>query len=247
MRYGIAGILLLVGLVCLAPTQDGGVREVLESVVIPPVPHAPFTLTLATEWIKYGADGSTMTLVNQRHIARDAQGRIYGERWGLVPKGGKIESTMQWIQLTDPKQRRLYNCSTQMHICDLLAYDPSGPLSAVSPRKGRSGPLPNGEGSVEWEDLGTRNIAGIDTVGTRVTTITEAEKMGNDQPLTSVSEYWHSEQLGINLLSTRTSPLFGKQTFTVTELTASDPDPQLFELPAGFKINDQRKNPQISH
>ncbi len=259
MRNGIARILCLGSLLCLAipeqaqepdshvPGHDGGVREVLESIAIPPVPHAPFTATLATEWIKYAADGGTVTLVNQRRIARDGQGRIYGERWWLVPKSGKVESTMNWIQLADPKQRTLYNCSTEKHICDLLVYDPADALSAMSPRRGSSGPLANGDGNVVWEDLGTRNIAGIDTVGARETTTSNAGTMGNDQPLVSMSEYWHSEQLGINLLSIRTSPFFGKQTFTVTELTAAEPDSQLFELPAGFKINDQRKNPPISH
>jgi hypothetical protein len=259
MRNGIARVLCLGSLLGMAnlqqaqepdshvPGHDGGVREVLESIAIPPVPHAPFTATLATEWIKYAADGGTVTLVNQRRIARDGQGRIYGERWWLVPKGGKVESTMNWIQLTDPKQRTLYNCSTEKHICDLLVYDPADALSAMSPRRGSSGPLANGDGNVVWEDLGTRNIAGIDTVGVRETTTTNAGTMGNDQPLVSMSESWHSGQLGINLLSIRTSPFFGKQTFTVTELTAAEPDSQLFELPAGFKINDQRKNPPISH
>jgi hypothetical protein len=47
-------------------------------------------------------------------------------------------------------------------------------------------------------------------------------------------------------LSVRSSPFFGKQTFTITELTASEPDPELFQLPAGFKVNDQRKNAPIS-
>ena len=74
-----------------------------------------------------------------------------------------------------------------------------------------------------------------------------AGTMGNDQPLTSLREYWHSDQLGINLLSIRTSPMFGKQTFTITEITAAEPDPQLFELPAGYSVNDQRKNAPISH
>jgi hypothetical protein len=259
MRNGISGIFWLCSLISMAqvqqaqqphshsPAQDGGVREVLESIVIPPIPHAPFTARLATEAVKYAADGATMTAVNERRIARDAQGRVYEERWFLVPKGGKVESTMNWIQIADPKQRTLYNCSTEVHICDLLVFDPTNALSALLPRKGSSGPLPNGDGNVVWEDLGSRNIAGIDTVGTRETTITYAGTVGNDQPLTYISEYWHSEELGINLLSIRTSPFFGKQTFTITELAAAEPDPQLFELPVGFKINDQRKNPQISH
>jgi hypothetical protein len=259
MRNGIAGILWLSSLISLAqvqqaqqpdsraPAEDGGVREVLESIVIPSMPHAPFTAKLATEAVKYAADGATLTVVNERRIARDAQGRIYEERWFLVPKGGEVKSSMNWIQIADPKRRTLYNCSTELHICDLLVFDPTNDLSALSPRKRSSGPLPQGGGDVVWEDLGKRNIAGLDTVGTRETTTIDAGKMGNDQPLTYMSEYWHSEQLGINLLSVRSSPFFGKQIFTITELTAAEPDPQLFELPVGFKINDQRKNPQISH
>jgi hypothetical protein len=228
-------------------TQDGGVREVLESIVIPPIPHAPFFATLDTEATKYTADGATMTFVNERHIARDGQGRIYEERWFLVPKNGNVKSTMNWIQIADPKQRTLYNCSPQRHICDLLVYDPASDLAAASPRMGTSRTLPHADGNVTWEDLGKRNIAGIDTVGARETTTMNAGTLGNDQPLTSMREYWHSDQLGINLLSIRTGPMFGKQTFTITEITATEPDPQLFELPAGYAIHDQRKNPPISH
>lgn len=261
MRRLIAVIFGLVSIACLAqtqqtqppkstppPAQDGGVREVLESIVIPPIPNSPFWATLATESVKYSADGTTMTFVNERHIARDAQGHIYEERWLLVPKDSKVKSYMNWIQLADAKQGTLYNCSPQKHICDLIVYDDAASdLAAAVLHKGRSRNLPHGDGNVAWEDLGSRNIAGVDTVGVRETTTTNAGVMGNDQPLISVSEYWHSEQLGINLLSMRTSPFFGKQTFTITEITLGDPDPQLFQLPAGYKINDQRKNPPISH
>jgi hypothetical protein len=100
------------------------VREVLESIVIPPIPQAPFTATLATEWVKYTADGATITLVNERHIERNAQGRIYEESWGLAPKqaDGSFRSKMTWIQIADPKHRTLYNCSTDKHICDSAIF-----------------------------------------------------------------------------------------------------------------------------
>jgi hypothetical protein len=258
MRTSVAGTLFLASLACFAqvqqslpshpaqPTQDGGVREVLESIVIPPIPNSPFTATLDTEATKYAADGSTMTFVNERHIARDQQGRIYEERWLLVPKNSDVKSSMNWIQIADPKQRTLYNCSPQRHVCDLVVYDPADDLAAAKLRAVTPHTVTGEKGSQTWEDLGSRSILGIDTVGVRETTITNAGVMGNDQPLTSTSEYWHSEQLGLNLLSLRSSPFFGKQTFTITELNASDPDPQLFALPAGYKVNDQRKNPPIS-
>jgi len=269
MRPLIAGILGLVTSFCLAqtreppptvpqrtelppalqrhqPAQDGGVREVLESIVIPPIPGAPFFATLDTEAIKYSADGATMTFVNQRHIARDAQGRIYEERWVLVPKNSNVKSFMNWIQVADPRQRTLYNCSPQRKICDLLVYDPADDLSAASRRKGRPQIMQTESGSQSWEDLGTRSILGVDTFGVRETTITNAGVLGNDQPLTSTTKYWHSDQLALNLLSIRSSPFFGKQTFTITELSVGDPNPELFVLPA-YPIHDQRKNPPISH
>src|ERR1700756_1236885 len=103
MRILCAGILVLLPTLSLAqaaqsvspeqshiatPSRDGGVREVLESIVIPPLPNAPFTATLDTEWVRYAGEGATITLVNERHIARDRNGRVYQERWYLVPKNG---------------------------------------------------------------------------------------------------------------------------------------------------------------
>jgi hypothetical protein len=137
-------------------------------------------------------------------------------------------------------------CSTERRICDLLGFNPAGALSAVISPKGTSGPLPDGTGNVAWEDLGKRNIAGVNTVGIRETTTVNVGVMGNDEPLSGVREYWHSDELGVNLLSIRTGPMVGKQNFTITEITLGDPDVQLFALPGGFKVNDQRKNPPIS-
>jgi hypothetical protein len=256
MRYVIVGILWFSCLACLAqspqpqtqgtpaPSHDGGVSEVLESIVIPPIPHAPFYAALATECVKYAADGGSMTFVNERHIARNAQGQVYEERWMLVPKNSALKSYMNWIQLIDPKEHTLYNCSPKRRVCDLLVYDPASDLEAATLRKGVTGQLKYG--SRTSEELGTRNILGIETIGIRDTKITYVGAMGNDQPLTDMSEYWHSDRLGINLLSIRSSPFFGKQTFTITELTASDPDPQLFDLPAGYTISDQRKSSSVS-
>ncbi len=153
---------------------------------------------------------------------------------------------MNWIQIPDPKQWTLYNRSTEKHICELLNFEFSSDLEAATMRKGTSHKLPDDGGEVVWEDLGSRNIAGLDTVGARETTTISPGTMGNDRPLVSASEFWHSEQLGINLLSMRSSPFSGKQTFTITELMPAEPDPRLFELPEGYKVSDERKNPPIS-
>jgi hypothetical protein len=58
-------------------------------------------------------NSGSFTLANERRIVRDAYGRIYQERWILVPKGGSYKSHMNVFQITDPElqpQRRFERC-----------------------------------------------------------------------------------------------------------------------------------------
>jgi hypothetical protein len=219
---------------------DGGTREVLESIFIPPLPRAPFSLTLDTEWTRPLGNGGTYTLVNTRHIMRDSTGRIYQERWYLVPKNGKQQSTMNYIQIADPSAHTLYNCEVEAKRCHLLRY--AGSTTTVyQPGFGVSGPLADGAGYHLREDLGHNDVAGIDTAGYRETTTVNPGVFGNDQPMVTTREFWYSAKLGINVLSKLNSPQSGRQQFTVRELSASEPDPKAFALPEGFSLIDERK------
>jgi hypothetical protein len=221
--------------------EDGGTSEYLESIVIPPKAQAPFTLLLETEWVKTLSDGGTMTLVNKRRIARDRQGRIYQERWLLVPKNGKGESEMTTIQIADPEKHTLYNCfMNSRRRCALSIY--SGSTNAIYKFQGPpSGPLPDDEGFALHEDLGQQVFAGLETTGTRDKVVYNPGAVGNDQIMKVEREFWYSPQLGFNLLSKRSDPRIGTQTFTVTNVTTSEPDPNLFNLPDGFSVVDQRQ------
>jgi hypothetical protein len=224
--------------------EDGGVRgEVLESIVIPPKANAPFSLLLQTEWVRTLPDGGTITTENQRRIARDTSGRIYEERWFLVPKNGKIKSEMTTIQISDPNAHTLYNCFMLdgMNQCELSGYSPS--TSAVYNFQGSSSAkLPDDMGSTIHEDLGKQLVAGVETAGTRNRVIYNPNVFGNDRKVTIEREFWYSPKLGFNLISKRSDPRFGTQTFTATNLILSEPDPKLFELPEGFKVIDRRQS-----
>jgi hypothetical protein len=219
--------------------RDGGTREVLESIFIPPIPPAPFSLTLDTEWTRPMANGGTYTLVNERHILRDSAGRIYEERWLLVPKGGKMKSEMNMIQVADPVQHTLYNCFTAERQCNLLRYSGSSTAS-YKPSLATSGPLPDGNGFRTNENLGASTVAGMDTTGYRETTTLNPGVYGNDQPMVTTREFWYSAALRINLLSTLDSPQSGRQKFTVTQVSTSEPEPQWFQIPEGYKVVDKR-------
>jgi hypothetical protein len=207
----------------------------MESIYISPKPGAPFSLKLAAEWSRPLAGGGSFTLANERAIVRDSRGRIYQERWILVPKDGDIQSTMNVFQITDPEQHTWYNCSTRTRICELLPYNDSAD-AVYKPRLGVSGPLPDGRGFIEVEDLGIEVVEGLETHRHRQTVTMNPGTMGNDQPMTALREFWFSEQLGINLRSIVDTPQSGEQIFTVKELTTSEPDPEYFRIPKDYRV-----------
>ena len=224
------------------PIRDGGVSQTLQSIYIPPLLNAPFTAIVHTQWIRPLPEGGTYTFVNQRHIARDSRGRIYEERWLLVPKDGDVKSQMNVIQIADPATHILYNCFTlvQPHRCNLLPFTDSS-TATYKPDIAPDGPLPNGKGYRTHEDLGQQTLAGVETTGTRETTVVNPGVFGNDRPYSITREFWYSETLGINLLSQLSNPMAGKQIFTITDVSLSEPEPALFELPEGFQVVDRRK------
>jgi hypothetical protein len=223
--------------------EDGGARGgILESIIIPPKTKAPFTLVLETEWVRGLSDGGNIAIANKRRIARDAEGRIYQERWYLVPKTGRAESQMNVIQISDPIAHTLYSCFMldPRKLCSLVTYTPS-PDAVFNFQAPQSGPLPGGNGDRVHLDLGKQLVAGVEAVGTRDTVNYNPGVFGNDHKMTIDREFWFSPSLGFNLFSKRSDPRIGTQTFTATNLILSDPDPKLFELPEGFTVVDRRE------
>jgi hypothetical protein len=222
--------------------EDGGVNEMMESIVVPEKPQAPFTMVLETEWIRVLADGGTITSVNKRRIARDASGRVYQERWFLVPKNGNVESQMTTIQIADPKTHQLYNCflfGAKKNLCELLNFEPSS-VAVNTAEKNVAGDLPDNQGSFAHEFLGRQFISGVETLGVRDSTTYNPGVFGNDRKVTVERELWYSPQLELNLLSVRNDPRTGKQTFTARDVVLGDPDPALFGIPPGFQVVDRR-------
>ncbi|HRI02411.1 MAG TPA: hypothetical protein PLL77_01600 [Pyrinomonadaceae bacterium] len=85
------------------------------------------------------------------------------------------------------------------------------------------------------EQLGSKNIEGIEVEGTRTVTTIPAGAIGNERPIETVYEKWYSKELQLVVMSKRTDPRFGEQTYRLTNLVRSEPDPSLFNVPAGYK------------
>jgi hypothetical protein len=247
VRLLMASVALFVGVNHLAHAQDtaviqdGGGQEILQSIFVPLIPHAPFSLTLNTEWTRPLNNGGTFTVVNSRPIRRDGSGRIYEERWLLTPKGSGIPPVMSWIQVGDPVAHTLYQCNVRQHICELLTLKDTSNIH-FQPSNFKSGPLPDGKGTRLHEDLGQQFFAGLAVHAYRDTTTLNPGVLGNDLAMVTMNEFRYSPELGINLYSVVDNPQMGHQTFTATDVSTNEPDPDLFKPPHGYQIVDHRKS-----
>lgn len=88
------------------------------------------------------------------------------------------------------------------------------------------------------EDLGTQVIEGVNAQGTRTTRTISAGEIGNEKPIEIVTEVWNAPDLKTIVMSKRTDPRSGEQTFHLINIARSEPDPALFTVPADFKTVD---------
>ena len=86
------------------------------------------------------------------------------------------------------------------------------------------------------EELGVQNIEGIDAEGTRTVTTIPAGAIGNERPIEITYEKWYSRDLQLVVMSKHSDPRFGEQTYRLTNIVRSEPDPSLFTPPQGYKL-----------
>jgi hypothetical protein len=97
---------------------------------------------------------------------------------------------------------------------------------------------------IRTEDLGTQVIEGVNAHGVRNTRTILAGAIGNEKPIEIVTEVWTAPDLKTIVMSKRSDPRSGEQTFRLTNIVRSEPDPTLFTVPADFKTIEAgaRKN-----
>lgn len=218
---------------------DGGTREVLVSILIPSIPNAPFSATVATESVRQLADGSRITLVNRRAIARDSSGRIFQERRLLVPDDGKHESILTQAEISNPVSHELFICVPKERVCQVEFF--SAPKFVPPAQATASGSHNNQNGTPSREKSWHAISRGLETFGTRETSVIEAGLIGNDTPIQTTREYWYSPKLGVNLSSKLRDPRIGTQDFEVSDIVMGAPDAKLFKLPPNSKLIDLRE------
>jgi hypothetical protein len=214
---------------------DGNSFTRIVSIFIAPIPNAPFTATVSTEWTRQTTDGASVIVRNHRMVARDSQGHVFEERRRFVPADSNSPSLLFQMDYVDPVRHTRTVCFPASKVCDTYNFFAPANEAILS-----VGQLPGGKSYLSREDLGKGEIEGLETIGTRETITAVPGTVGNDREVARTKEFWYSPKLGVNLLVKRFDPLQGTQVFTVSNISLAEPDPRLFVVPPKFKVTDER-------
>lgn len=122
--------------------------------------------------------------------------------------------------------------------------EPSAPLRVSAPMRAPAPPhvraLPAVPSQEVKETLGKQSIEGVEAEGTRTTLTIPAGAIGNERPISIVSERWYSPELQLVLMSKHSDPRFGETIYRLTNINRSEPSRTLFEVPADYTLKEDR-------
>lgn len=225
-----------------------------------PVKGAPYSATINNESVQTLADGNRIVQTNTGTVSRDSQGRTRQD--AALPAIGNLSaaSAPHLVFIQDPVAGTSYT----LNLTDKTAWKnpmpPGGtgvPGAAVSTFfiQTASGPPPlppppppmialtkhlatDEPLETNTESLGSQTMEGVLVNGVRTTRTIPAGQVGNDRPISIVTEVWTSADLRTIISSKRNDPRMGEQTFRLTNIVRAEPDSSLFTVPVEYKIID---------
>jgi hypothetical protein len=113
-----------------------------------------------------------------------------------------------------------------------------GRTAAQAPKKDSSPPDPK-RPITSIISLGTQTFEGEPAEGHRIVITYPTGSRGNDAPFSESQEVWVSSYLKIPIVTKLSNPLTFDADIRLTKITRIEPDPNLFLIPADFKIVDE--------
>jgi hypothetical protein len=147
----------------------------------------------------------------------------------------KTEVGTSAMIMQDALKRRLMETQAQNSVVQFKIQGDAEPASVGIARSG------GGAGDTRQhteETLTPKQIEGILAEGRRSTTIIPAGTIGNDQPITIVSEEWKSPDLGVLVMTDHKDPRNGESSYRLLNISRGEPDASLFQVPADYTIRE---------
>jgi hypothetical protein len=201
---------------------------------------APYSAKTETDLAQTLADGNRISGRWTGFVARDTEGRVRREQ-PLAAIGALLAppDAPRLIVIVDPVGRVTWFLDPDRKTARRMAWPAEGGRLPPPMVDGVPLRLPRGASpSPSTESLGSREIAGVRAQGTRSTYVIPAGQIGNERPLSIVSESWSSAELSLVLETRHTDPRLGETRFRLTEIDQREPDHALFEVPAGYAVED---------
>ncbi|MEP6946788.1 MAG: hypothetical protein ABJA02_12785, partial [Acidobacteriota bacterium] len=188
-------------------------------------------------------------------VTKESRGAIYRDTAGRTRREQPLDNIGGFIVGDNAKPQMLvfindFTAKTQyfLDVDNKIARKSEIGGQARAPRANGdlSTPRPDGDAPDEakTESLGTRMIEGVTCEGTRTTFEIPVGQIGNAKPIQVISEKWFSPELQVVVLSRHMDPLAGEHVFKLINIKRSEPSPNLFAIPAGFRIEELgRKRP----
>jgi hypothetical protein len=88
------------------------------------------------------------------------------------------------------------------------------------------------------EGLASRVMDGIRVEGRRTTTTIAAGAIGNEWPITTVSEEWTSPDLQVLVLTERKDPRNGDSSYRLQRIVRGEPAASLFQVPSDYEVKE---------
>jgi TonB family protein len=217
-------------------SSEGRVTEWVYGERIPAVRGLPFSAKVELETVSQLQDGTLITHKTYNLDARDSAGRTHNEMRNWITAEGE-EPKLTRVELYDPATRTrtdLFPLTKLARQWVVAAAAQATPVAATA------------KPETTREEIGTDTIEGLPVKGTRVTQTYATGALGNDRPLTIVTEYWFAAELRLNLLTKRTDPRYGVQTVRVTELQRQEPDATLFAIGDDYKVVNEAGPTQVA-
>jgi len=182
---------------------------------------------------------TTQTLADGTHIQTNFKALVYRDSLGRIRREtyAPADTTPNMIVISDPVEGFSYLMLPQK---DAVAYRHKLSQPAASAKvSAQDQHSPTPEPSIATETLGSQQLEGLLTTGTRTTRTTPVGAEGNDRALTMVRETWSSSDVGITLLEKTSDPRNGDYEMRVTNLEQTEPEATMFQVPADYTIQDQ--------
>jgi hypothetical protein len=215
------------------------------------VAGAPYSAVQTTEMVQKLADGNSIVEKTQSNVYRDAQGRVRIEHMLPSRPGSSTQGTRKMVSIFDPVAGSSYVLQPDENKAFKSGMHPRPPADANAQNAQPRTPRHYGSGSnapqAQTENLGVQTINGIAATGTRTTQTIPAGAIGNTQPIQIVREVWMSQDLKIPVMIKSSDPRFGETTMQLTNVSQANPDPALFQVPAGYTVQSSPGRPSGGH